>query len=57
MLQAVTSVLTKHKTKDKPVRKDKEREKNPPATPYPFFGGNLAVASPVHLLSLSFTPK
>uniref|UniRef100_A0AAY5KHT2 Protein HTATIP2 n=1 Tax=Esox lucius TaxID=8010 RepID=A0AAY5KHT2_ESOLU len=59
MLPVVTRTLAKCKTREESVRKDKEREivcghhlQN-----HSLFGGCLAVASPVHLLSLSFAPK
>ncbi len=59
MLQGVTRNLTRHITRDKSVRNDKEK-----AIVYglhlqnhSLLGGCLAVGFPLHLLSLSFPPK
>ncbi len=59
MLPLVARALEKCKTSQESARKDEEREIvcDHSLQNHFIFGGCLAVASPVHLLSLSFAPK
>ncbi len=59
MLQGGTKNLTKHITRDKSVRNDKEKAivYGHHLQNHSLVGGCLSVGFPVHLLSLSFAPK